>query len=188
MDPWVIGSMGSMDPSPGLGLRLHGPPGVSETSYWDNLCLWTVTRTLTRIMALSSDEKRLLSRSQASPRQVPGRSQAPSKSQPGPRQDQLPARSSAGPRQGSQAQAGPKAAPRQVPGRSQGSFQAGARQGSQGGPRQVPAGSQANPKQVPARSQSETPGTLGNLRKIVRSPCRVPHPSRHHEIPQKKVT
>ena len=125
---WQVPARPKGDPSPGLSLRLHGPPGVSETSYWDNLCLWTVTRTLTRIMALSSDEKRVLSSSQASPRQ------------------------------GSQAQAGPKAAPRQVPRSSQGSFQAGARQGSQAGPRQVPAGFQANPKQVPARSQSETPG------------------------------
>ena len=128
---WQVAGKPKGDPSPGLSLRLHGPPGVSETSYWDNLCLWTVTRTLTRIMALSSDEKRLLSRSQASPRQVPGR--APKHKQV---QRQLPGRSQAGPRQVS----------RQLPSRSQ------------AGPRQVPAGSQANPKQVPARSQSETPG------------------------------
>ena len=135
---WQVPARPKGDPSPGLSLRLHGPPGVSETSYWDNLCLWTVTRTLTRIMALSSDEKRLLSRSQASPRQVPGRA---------PKHKQV-----------QRLKGSSQAGPRQVPGRSQGSFQAGARQGSQAGPRQVPAGSQANPKQVPARSQSETPG------------------------------
>ena len=86
---------------------------------------------------------------------------------PGPRQ--VPGRSQAGLPSTSRSKGSSQAGPRQVPGRSQGSFQAGARQGSQAGPRQVPAGSQANPKQVPARSQSETPGTLGNLRKIVRS-------------------
>ena len=160
---WQVAARPKVDPSPSLSLRLHGPPGVSETSYWDNLCLWTVTRTLTRIMALSSDEKRLLSRSQASPRQVPGRSQANSKqvlagSQAGPAPSQVLSRSQAGLPSTSRSKGSSQADPRQVPGRSQGSFQAGARQGSQAGPRQVPAGSQANPKQVPARSQSETPG------------------------------
>ena len=123
------------DPSPGLSLRLHGPPGVSETSYWDNPCLWTVTRTLTRIMALISDEKRVLSRSQASPRQVPGR--APKHKQV---QRQLPGRS----------QAGLKAASKQVPGR---------------GPKQVPGRSQLGPRQIPSRSQPGLSLRLQGLKK-----------------------